>query len=334
VTASAPIAFVTGGTGFVGSHLVEALLERGYAEVRCLVRSDPRWLEKLDVRRIRGSLDDELVLERALRGVDFVYHVAGLTRATGLEPLVRSNVLGTLKLMRAVERANPGVRKVLVTSSLAAVGTAETRVADETTPMRPISLYGESKAQMERALEKENWFERIPTVIVRPPAVYGPRESDILTFFKSVSRGFCPVVGSGTRPEISLVHVSDLVSGMILAAESPTSDGELYYLGSEDFYSWHAVRDAAANVMGRRIVTVHVPPVAVPLIGSAAEWYGRLTRTYPALNREKAREILDAVKMCSVEKAMSGLGFRQRVDLETGVAETIEWYRQHGMLRQ
>lgn len=329
----APIAFVTGGTGFVGSHLVEALLRRGFVEVRCLVRSEPKWLSGRDVRFVRGTLHDRAVIERAVADVDYVFHVAGLTRSQTLDPLIESNVQGTLALMRAVEHVNPNVERVVVTSSLAAVGASKQKIADEATPLRPISMYGQSKAQMEILLREQGWIDRLPIVVVRPPAVYGPRDADILQFFKAVDRGLCPVVGSGTHPEISLVHVHDLVEGMILAAERPAEPGEVFFLGSEEFYSWHAVRDAATAALGRRVVTVHVPRSVVPVVGTASEYLGRFARTYPALNREKTREILEAVKMCSVEKAMSELGFRQRVSLESGVADTIEWYRRHGMLR-
>ncbi len=332
MTGPSPTAFVTGGTGFVGSHLVEALLASGYGEVRCLVRSDTKWLAGTKATIVHGTLADREVLERAVEGVDYVFHVAGMTRSAELGPLIESNVNGTLVLMESVERANPRVSKVLVTSSLAAVGSASARVADESTPLNPISGYGESKARMEAALRRDRWFERLPTVVVRPPAVYGPRDTDILTFFKSVNRGLCPVVGRGTSPEISLVHVSDLVGGMILAAESRRADGELYNLGSEEFYSWHAIRDAAAAAVSRRIVTLHLPRAAVPVVGAMAESIGRIVKAYPALNREKAREILDAVKMCSVEKAMTELGYRQKIDLQSGVASTIEWYRGQGLI--
>jgi nucleoside-diphosphate-sugar epimerase len=332
MTGRAPTAFVTGGTGFVGSHLVEALLAHGYGEVRCLVRADRKWLDGLDVTIVPGTLDDQSALERGVEGADYVYHVAGLTRAPTLAPLIEANVVGTMNLMRAIETTNPALKKVLITSSLAVIGSAETVVADESTPMSPISRYGKSKARMERILRSDGWLDRLPVVIVRPPAVYGPRDSDILDFFKTVNRGLSPVVGSGTQFALSLIHVRDLAQGMILAAEAPVTAGELFFIGSEEFYSWHALRDAAAVALGRRVVTVHVPPRAVPAVGAVSELWGWLTRSYPPLNREKAAEIMKAVKMCSVEKAMSRLGFRQRIDLESGVAETIDWYRAEGLL--
>lgn len=332
MTDRAPTAFVTGGTGFVGSHLVEALLDRGYGEVRCLVRSEPKWLAGLPVKRVRGTLDDPRLLADALRGVDYVYHVAGLTRAPALTPLMEANVAGTLSLMHVVEAMENPPKSVLVTSTLAVIGEADTPVADESTPMNPVSLYGISKARMEHALCQDGWMDRLPLVVVRPPAVYGPRDNDILDFFKSVDRGLCPVIGSGTHPTVSLVHVRDLVRGMILAAESPGTQGETFFVGSEAFYSWHEVRDAALKALGRRALTIHVPGFMVPAIGAASEIAGRAMRKYPALNRDKANEILNAVKMCSVEKAMRQLGYRQEIDLESGVAETIAWYREAGLL--
>lgn len=325
-------AFVTGGTGFVGSHLVEALLADGYSEVRCLVRGDRKWLDGLDVTVVPGTLEDQSALERGVEGVDYVYHVAALTRSRTLPPLVQANVVGTMNLMRAVERFNPTVKNVLITSTLAVIGSSEAAVADETTPMNPISLYGKSKARMERVLRSDGWMDRFPVVVVRPSAVYGPRDTDILEFFRSVNRGLSPVVGSGTHPALSLIHARDLARGMILAAEAPDSAGEVFFLGSEAFYSWHEIRDAAVAALARRAVTVHVPPRFVPAVGVASELWGYLTRSYPPLNREKATEILRAVKMCSIEKAMSKLGFRQDIELEAGVSETIGWYRAEGLL--
>ncbi|PSQ73922.1 MAG: NAD-dependent epimerase, partial [Bacteroidetes bacterium QH_9_64_21] len=114
-------AFVTGGTGFVGSHLVEELLRRGTDEVRCLVRTDPKWLADLDVEYVRGDLSDVEVLWEALDGVDEVYHVAGRTRAPTEKEFYEANVQATLNLMGAVQHAAPDLDRVLVTSSLAAV---------------------------------------------------------------------------------------------------------------------------------------------------------------------------------------------------------------------
>ncbi len=331
------VAFVTGGTGFIGSHLVEELLRRGYREVRCLVRKELRWLKGLDIVPVRGDFSQIEVLWEAVRDADVVFHAAGVTRACDWATFEQGNITATLNLLGAVLTANPNVRKVLITSSLAAVGYCPGGIATEESPLQPISAYGRSKALMEQALraprtDGPSFAELLPIVVVRPPAVYGPREADIYTFFRTVSRGLCPIVGSGRRPALSLVHVRDLVRGMVDAAESDVTTGQTYFIGSEQFYTWREIRDATLKALGRRALTVHIPPFLVEPIGALVELAGRLTGTYPPLNREKAREIRHACKMCAVDKARRDFGYRQQIDLEEGIQETIAWYRQQGWL--
>jgi nucleoside-diphosphate-sugar epimerase len=172
----------------------------------------------------------------------------------------------------------------------------------------------------------------LPLVVVRPPAVYGPRETDILTFFQTVRRGICPVIGDGTQPDLSLVHVRDLVQGMIDAVASEATSGQTYFIGSEVPYAWNQVRDATAAALGRSVLTIPIPPALIEAVGAVAEVAGKLLGTYPPLNREKAAEIRHACKMCSSAKARRDFGYRPGIPLEDGIRETIAWYRAHGWL--
>lgn len=321
----------------MGSHLVEELLRRGYDEVRCLVRTRQKWLQPLDITPVRGDLSDIELLWEAVRDVDYVYHVAGITRAQAWESFYQANVQATLNLMGALRHANPGVRRVLVTSSLAAVGRCAADVATEDTPLRPISMYGRSKAEMEQALRDPHemrapYMEQLPITIVRPPAVYGPRDRDILTFFQAVQRRVCPVVGRGDAPALSLVHVRDLVRGMVDAAEHEATAGDTYFIGSEARYSWNDVQAASTEALDTWALTVPVPGPLVEAVGALAEGWGQLTGSYPPLNREKAREIRHACTVCSSDKARRTFGYAQQIALDEGVQETIAWYRQQGWL--
>ena len=330
--------FLTGGTGFIGSHLAEALVARGHT-VRALVRGEAKWLDGVDVEIVRGSLSDIGVLWEAVAGADYVYHLAGVTRAQDDDAFEAGNVRATLNLLGAVKGNAPGVKRVLITSSLAAVGTCagDPPIADEASPMQPISRYGASKMRMEKALSDpqqmtQSYLDALPITVVRPPAVYGPREADIYTFFKTCSKGICPVAGDPFKPVLSLVHVRDLVGGMIDAAESDATVGETLFVGSPRVYSWAEVRDATANALGRRLLTVRLPRFLVGPIGAAAEAWGKVSGSYPPLNREKAREIRDACTACSSAKAHRLFGYAPTVGLDQGIAETIEWYRANDWL--
>lgn len=328
-----PRVFVTGATGFIGSHLVEELQRRGYGEIRALVRSELRWLEGMDVVPVRGQIGDTSEIRSALKDVDYVYHVGGVTRATDWKTFEEANVRSTLTLLDLAKQESPALKRFVVTSSLAAVGKCDVAVATEGVPMRPLSEYGRSKAEMERKLQRRMSSEDFPpTTVIRPPAVYGPREADIFTFFQTLSRGFAPVVGSGTEPALTLVHVRDLVRGMVDAAESDATVGRTYFLGSERAYSWKEIIDAARSALGRRTLTIPVPEQFVGAIGAASEFVGRITGTYPPLNREKAREIRHACKICSSRRATRDFDYRPVVSLEDGIRETIDWYRAEGWL--
>ena len=324
-------AFVTGGTGFIGSHLVEYLLAEGYEEVRCLVRNRKRWLEDIEgVQIIRGDLHHKEALEQGIEGVDEVYHLAGVTRSRTPEGYYRGNVEATLNVLEAVKSVNPEVNKVLITSSLAAVGPSrDGKPLTEEAPLRPISEYGRSKAEMERRVRP--CMDTLPITIVRPPAVYGPREADIYTFFRLIARGICPVIGPVDQPRLSLVHVHDLVRGMHQAASSEKTSGEVYFLGSEQFYSWGEIRDAAQQAVNRKVVTLSVPPGAVQVIATLVEKVAGFLGHYPPLNREKARELVEPW-LCAVDKAKEHFGYMQTVSLEEGISMTINWYKQAGWL--
>ena len=330
-------AFVTGGTGFVGSHLVEALLERGYDEVRCLVRNRQKWLGPLDITPVRGDLTDVEALWKGLQDVNEVYHIAGITRAEDWDTFYQTNVQGTLNLLGAVKQVASSVDRVLITSSLAAVGRGTTGIATEDDPLEPVSRYGRSKAKMEEALRSTHqmhtsYWEELPLTVVRPPAVYGPRDRDILTFFQAVNSHVCPVVGGGSDPAVSLVHARDLARGMIQCATHPDALREVFFLGSDRPYAWNEVKDASTDALDTWAVTVPVPSFLVGAVGAASELWGKVAGSYPALNREKAREIRHAATMCSSEKAMHTVGYQPSISLNEGIAETIAWYREQEWL--
>jgi len=200
----------------------------------------------------------------------------------------------------------------------------------EDAPLKPISNYGRSKAEMERKIKER--IDGPPVVVVRPPSVYGPREADIFTLIKAADKQrILPIVGDGNVPQLDLVHVRDLVNGMIAAAESEASSGRTYFLGGPRGYSWDEIRSAIRGALGHGALSINVPRMLVGVIGVASEGIGKLLGKYPPLNREKAREA-KASWLVSSDRARTDFGYEASVSLEEGMSETVRWYRESGWL--
>jgi nucleoside-diphosphate-sugar epimerase len=324
-------ALVTGATGFVGSHLAEALLEKG-AQVRALARGPDRlrWLAGIpDVETVFGTLDDRESLDAAARGVEVIYHCAGVVKADRPEIYHRVNGAGTKNLLEAALAHAEGLKRFVYVSSQAAAGPSRLdRPTREEDPPRPITPYGESKRAGEEQCERLR--DRLPITVVRPPAVYGPRDVDILAFFKLASAGVVPIPGLGER-KVSVVYVKDLVRGILLAGEHPAARGETFFITSGD-HTWPEVAGALREAVGR---CFPLPIPAAVFHGAAllGELYGRIFRQPVALNRHKARELTRRAWLCSREKARVMLGYEPGPTLAEGMKETAAWYRSEGWLR-
>ncbi|MEM6326152.1 MAG: NAD-dependent epimerase/dehydratase family protein [Bacteroidota bacterium] len=320
--------FLTGGTGFVGSHVAEELLARGH-RVRALVRSSPKWLAGLDVTTVPGDLSDVNALATAASGADLVIHAAALTRAPTFDDLREANVEGTLRLLDACATAPDPPRRVVVVSSLAAVGPSPGRPLTEADPLAPLSTYGRSKAEMEERIAAHPLADRV--TIVRPPAVYGPREADIFTVIKTAARQHLfPIVGDPDARVLDLVYVTDLARGIADAADHADAAGETFFVGGEA-HAWGEIHQAVTQALGTWALTIKVPPRVVGPVGAVAETVGKVFGTYPPLNREKAREATEAW-VASSAKAREAFGYSPQVGLAEGMRRAVAWYRDAGWL--
>ena len=317
---------VTGATGFVGSHLVDALVEEGRA-ARCLVRrtSSLRWLPTDQVELARASFDDPRALERVLTGVSVVFHLAGLTSAAAPADYDRVNVGGTQRLLDAMSAHAPEAALVFC-SSLAAAGPARGEPLTESDPPHPIGPYGASKLAAERLIERSGMRH----VIVRPPAVYGPRDRDVLAAFRLAARGLAPRVGPSDQ-RLSMVHARDLARALISAAACGVGRG-VYYVSDGIVHTWSTVTGAIASAVGRRVRAV---PIAPPLATAAAHmsrFLARLTGSKPLLTPERVRDLQQADWSCDDSRARAELGYRSAVTLAEGMRETARWYAAQGWL--
>ena len=327
-------ALITGATGFIGSHLAEHLLARGY-EVRAVLRptSDKKYIQHLPLEYVNGGFSDAESLREAVEGVDVIYHVAGVVASKDRKGFFEGNQLATRNLLEAVRRYNPELKRFIHVSSQAAVGPSvspDTPV-DESAPLKPITTYGESKAAAEKEVLAA--MNDIPCTIVRPPAVYGPRDVGVYSFFQVTRRGFSPLIGFDKKL-VSLVHVGDLVRGFIEAGESERGVGETYFISSEQFYTWQEVGEITAKVLGKqRARFLRVPHSLVFAAAGISGFLSRFQKKPAILDFEKGRDLTRAYWICSVSKATEHFGYHQQISLEKGITETIAWYREQGWLK-
>ena len=326
-----PLVLVTGANGFIGSHLTEALLARGY-RVRCMVRptSDVGFIQHLPVGWAQADLGDAEQLRAACQDVDIVCHCAALTRALDQETFLRINAGGTEALARAAFEANPDLQRFLYVSSLWAAGCAEgpDDFFDESRAPQPLDWYGKSKWAAEQALHTLDG--ELPVTIVRPTAVFGPRDRDVFAYFDLVNRHLELSLGRDER-WVSLIYVRDLVDLIILALESEAAVGETYF-ASAWATTYTEVGRILARVLDKRTLRVTLPLVALEPIVLVAKVQERLTGKPALLNEQRVLNMRQPYLICSGEKARRELGFIPRYDLETAVEETAAWYRENGWL--
>lgn len=322
---------ITGSNGFIGSHLVEKLLSKGY-EVFCLVRktSNLKWIQHLPVNFIYGDVVDYLSLIPAVENMDYIYHAGGIVRAKSENEFNRVNCEGTKNLLKACRQFNPNIKRFTFISSQAAAGPSfdGSPLKESETP-HPISAYGRSKLKAEN--EVMQYADIFPVTIIRPPSVYGRRDTDVFVIFKTLKFGLKPVVGFGEQ-KISMIHIDDLVRGICLATEHDKAQNQNFFMADPVNYVWLDVLNLMSRVMGKKAMVIRVPPVFLNAMALLNEKSSRIFNYEAVLNVDKAREMRQRDWLISNEKAEELLSFKPEIELEDGLKETVAWYRNHGWL--
>jgi len=350
-------ALITGANGFIGSHLVELLQDRGDAPLAMVRKtSSTHHLDGRTVDYRHAGLMDVDAMAAAMDGVEVVYHLAGLTMGRAMSEYARVNGTGTANVMAAAKRA--GVRRVVYVSSLAAAGPSHPEVprAEHHTPT-PLSVYGRSKHLGEVEAWRAAQDGTLEVVVARPPAVYGPRDTNFLKVIRMARRGLVVELGF-KRAWFSAIHSHDLVRGIVLAGErgrpiptdSPghalgggglaredasaaheSGDG-VYFLTDGGRYTWAGMGKEAARLQGKRGFVVPLPVPLAFVVAAGAELVGKLTGRLPLVNRDKIREGSASGWWASEQRARDELGYVPEMPLTAGLEDTIRWAVDRGML--
>jgi nucleoside-diphosphate-sugar epimerase len=258
--------------------------------------------------------------------VEAVIHLAGVTAALQREDYWTGNVRTTETLAQAL--AGRKVRLIHV-SSLAAIGPGKdgTPVTEDAEP-HPLTSYGRSKLEAERVIRR-----LVPeAVIVRPPVVYGPRDTAVIEILKPIARGIALEIAGGER-WFSTIYVKDLVEGLVAAAQTPQAAGRTYFLAHPKAVTWSELANTAAGIMGRRLRVIRVPLRAARLAGRCADIWSRASGKPSIISREKVAEAECRYWTCATRRAAAELGFEAGTSLETGLSATLGWYKEVGWLK-
>ncbi len=318
---------VTGATGFIGSHLVAQLLESG-VRVRVLTRPAARAKNALSDHANLERFPAPLTVEgmtRAAKGCAVVYHLAGITRASSEAEFMWVNAEGT---RAAAVGAQRNAARLVYVSSLAAAGTgtpdAPRRVTDAPAP---ITAYGRSKLEGEiRVRETDN----LEFAILRPPGVYGERDTDFLFAFQAAKYGLFPVLGNPDR-SYTLVYAHDLVRSIIACGEQPAAIGNTYFAGNPQPVAWKTILGTIAEVSGKPYKPLALPDFALEVAAGASE-LGRIFGQPGLINRSRQADLQAPGWVCDVSDAERDLGEICDTPLKAGFAKTFDWYKRHRWL--
>jgi nucleoside-diphosphate-sugar epimerase len=323
--------FLTGATGFIGSCVAQQLVECGH-QVLTLVRetSNKRLLENLDIRLKTASLFNEDSYINFVEDIPYFIHLAGVTKAINPEDYYKGNVLMTKILIEAILKNAKDIKRFLLVSSQAAVGPSPSQEpVDESFFGKPLTDYGKSKLECEKLVQ--SYKNRLPITIVRPPIVYGPRDTDVYQLLKLIKKGINIKIGKHDQL-VNLVYVEDLAKGLIDATISEKTIGKVYYICEEKPYYWSEVVKLSANIMNSKVWTINLPFFIAKFYTFILEVISKIKKKPTILNPQKLIEIKQPFWVISSKNAKLDFAYKTNYPLESGMKKTIDWYIQNNWL--
>jgi nucleoside-diphosphate-sugar epimerase len=323
---------VTGASGLLGGHVAEALSWRG-DHVRALVRktSSRTHLEKLtNVELFEGAVEEVDRVALAVEGVDAIVHCAGIVKARDADHFFAVNVGGTSNLVDAARKRGKSLKRFVHVSSLEAVGPSHDGGPVPPDQQEPVTSYGRSKLAAERVVQAAK--NDVDVVILRPGAIYGPRDVEVYQAFLSIKRGLLPLIGGGAAKGV-WIYATDCANACVRAIDADVPSGSTYFV--DDGCGPLALRQMlsdAERAMGRKaLIRASLPPSVLATVARGVQAFGKLTGKAVMLTPEKANMLMmDWV--CSSEATRRELQWEPKVPWSEGVVRAVAWYEENGWL--
>jgi nucleoside-diphosphate-sugar epimerase len=316
---------ITGATGFIGKNLVPKLCRDIRLKILARKTSNlTHFTRSRNIQIVFGDLEKNQGLPEALEAVDTVVHCAARTIGKDFSEYYRTNTLGTLHLVQAMQHT--GVRRIVFLSSHAACGpTRDMKIIDEQVLPRPVSHYGKSKELAENIIKNSG----LDHIILRPAAVYGPYDTDVLKYIKLVNTGICPIVGFGEK-YVNLLHVDDLVRLITNIVHTQAFTQKTYFVHDGQSYAYSTVLKTIADILETRYCIVRIPVGIALMVGLGYDVFVR--ENYRTVWRDKVRELAGTHWLCCQNEVSQDFNFVPHYDLSRGMKQTIDWYRINHLL--
>ena len=323
---------ITGASGFLGYHLIQAALQSGLQVIAAVRKSSHiEHLKDLNIRYTDLDFTSVSSLKKEIEdnAYHYIIHASGVTKAKTQQEYDTINALYTNNLALAASTANVRIEKFVFVSSLAALGPLEAlkgQIEDDS-EARPVTLYGQSKLLAEKYLAE---IPGLPLIVIRPTAVYGPREKDMYILFKTINNGWEPHIGRFEQ-HLSFVYVKDLAEVIVDALQSKVT-GKSYNVSDGFVYDRYALADGVKRALSKKTFAIHLPVRAVHALAATMDLIYSKSEMTPALSKHKMPELTALNWACNIRNIQNDLNYNPEYDLEKGLHETVQWYKNNNWL--